>query len=53
MPMPQDVALRDTAQTVMARHQVGSVAYDFYAQLKTHAEESIRDSLARDEEIFA
>ncbi|MFH2068274.1 MAG: DUF4062 domain-containing protein [Candidatus Omnitrophota bacterium] len=51
-PMPQDVILRDSANGMCKKLLVGSPAFWFYDTLRKHAEESIRDDLLRDEEIF-
>ena len=51
-PMPQDVKLRDQAKDFLQKFPVGSPTQRFYLSLSEHAELSIRNSLARDEELF-
>ena len=51
-PMPQDVAIRDQASLVADGFDIGSPSHRFYAQLAKHAEESIKDDMLRDEELF-
>lgn len=51
-PMPQDVELRDQAKESTQKYPVGSPTHRFYFSLMEYAEASIRDSLARDEEIL-
>lgn len=51
-PMPQDVELRDRSRTIASTLPVGSPMRRFYDGLSKHAEASIKDDLARDEELF-
>ncbi len=51
-PMPQDVKLRDQAKELSQKFPMGSPTQQFYFSLWEHAKSSIRNSLARDEEIF-
>ena len=51
-PMPEDIELRDQAKKLSQRFQPGSPTQRFYLSLAEHAEEEIRDGLARDEEVF-
>jgi len=51
-PMPQDVALKEQAEGMRKKYLAGSPVWNFYDSLRQHAERSIRDSLARDEEII-
>ena len=51
-PMPQDVRLRDQAMELLNKYPAGSPTYKFYFYLVRHAENEIRDELARDEELF-
>jgi len=51
-PMPEDVKLRDQAKELSQRFPMGSPTQRFYHSLWEHAESSIRDSLARNEETF-
>ena len=51
-PMPQDVALKDQSEKMCQNLSGGSPAWRFYDSLRKHAEDSIRDSLARDEEFL-
>ena len=52
VPAPQDVALRDQASATLARFIAGTPAHRFYSSLAEYAEASIRDQLARDEEML-
>ena len=52
-PMPRKVSMQDRAEELAARADLPSTARDFYAALARHAEKSIRDDLARDEERAA
>jgi len=49
-PTPRDLALRDRASEMAGRFPMGSPVHRFYRALVEHAEASIRDGLARDEE---
>ncbi|NQE06102.1 hypothetical protein C5S32_09555 [ANME-1 cluster archaeon GoMg1] len=51
-PMPQDEKLRDQAKNFSQKFPVGSPTQRFYLSLSERAELSIRNSLARDEELF-
>ena len=51
-PMPQDEKLRDQAKDFSQKFPVGSPTQRFYLLLSERAELSIRNSLARDEELF-
>ena len=51
-PMPQDVRLRDQAIEILKEFPAGSPTYQFYSSLIQHAENAMRDKLARDEELF-
>lgn len=51
-PMVEDTKLRDQAKEVSSKFQPGSPTQRFYLSLAKHAEEEIRDDLARDEELF-
>jgi hypothetical protein len=50
-PMPREATLKDQAHQIANRLQIGSPEYTFYKELETYAAASIRDQLARDEEI--
>jgi len=52
MPMPQDVALKDQASATAPRFIVGSPTHRFYSSLVKYADASIKDQLARDEEML-
>lgn len=52
-PMPQDVELRDKSRTIATTLPVASPVRRFYDELAKHADASIKDDLARDEELFA
>jgi hypothetical protein len=49
--MPEQVQLRDQARQTADGLQVGSPEHEFYKAIEGHAMASIRDQLARDEEI--
>ncbi|MHB8730532.1 MAG: hypothetical protein ACYDAB_01925 [bacterium] len=51
-PMPQDVALRDQAAAAASDLPAGSPEHKFYDSLSKYAEKTIREDLARDEEMF-
>lgn len=51
-PMPQDVTLKKQAMELLKKYPAGSPTYKFYFSLIRHAENAIRDQLARDEELF-
>ena len=51
-PASQDVTLRDQAKELSQKFPTGSPTQRFYHSLWKHAESSIRDSLAGDEERF-
>jgi len=51
-PMPQDVRQRDQAEEMLKKYPAGSPTYKFYYSLLKHAENEIKDQLARDEELF-
>jgi hypothetical protein len=51
-PMPQDVKLRDQAKELSQKFPMGLPTQRFYLSLSERAELSIRNSLARDEELF-
>lgn len=51
-PTPRDIALRDRASEIARGLPGGSPVRKFYESLVEHAEVSIRDQLARDEELF-
>ena len=51
-PASQDVTLRDQAEDMSQKFPMGSPTQQFYSLLWKHAESSIRDNLARDEEMF-
>ena len=50
--MPQDVAIREQASAVASQFDVGSPGYRFYALLAESAEDSIKNQLLMDEELF-
>lgn len=51
-PMPQDEKIRNLSKDLSGKFPQGSVTQRFYIELARRAEASIRDCLARDEEIF-
>ncbi len=51
-PMPEDVKLRDQAKELSQKFPMGSPTQRFYHSLCEHAKSSIKNSLARDEEMF-
>jgi len=51
-PMPRDLALRDKASEIGRAFSAGSPVREFYDSLLGHAEFSMREQLARDEELF-
>ena len=51
-PAPQDIAVRDQARQAAAKLVAGSPAHRFYEDLANEAEASIRNGLARDEELL-
>jgi hypothetical protein len=52
-PFPEDVARRDQSHEAAARFPAGSPVHRFYDELRKEAESSIKDQLARDEELIA
>jgi hypothetical protein len=52
-PMPRHVSMRESAEELADLADLPTAARDFYASLARHAERSIRDDLARDEEMEA
>jgi hypothetical protein len=51
-PMPRDLALRDKASQIGRAFSAASPVREFYDSLLEHAEFSMREQLARDEELF-
>jgi hypothetical protein len=51
-PFPQDIALRDQSREAASRYLSGSPVYRFYETLQRSTEASIKDQLARDEELI-
>ena len=51
-PMPADVALEKRAEKMCAQFIVGSPSWIFFDSLRQHAQNSIRDTLGREEELF-
>lgn len=51
-PFPQDISLRDQSREASSRYLSGSPVHRFYETLLKNTELSIRDQLARDEELI-
>jgi hypothetical protein len=51
-PFPQDIALRDQSREAASRYLPGSPVHRFYETLRKGTEASIKDQLARDEEVI-
>lgn len=51
-PFPQDIALRDQSREAASRYLPGSPVHKFYETLRKSTEASIKDQLARDEELI-
>lgn len=51
-PFPQDIALRDQSREVASRYSSGSPTHRFYEALRETMETSIKDQIARDEELI-
>lgn len=52
-PAPQDISMRDQAREAASKFVSGSPAHRFYQSLVDEAETSIRNGLARDEELLS
>jgi hypothetical protein len=51
-PFPQDIALRDQSREVASRYPSGSPTHRFFETLRETMETSIKDQIARDEELI-
>lgn len=51
-PMPEDIKMRDESDKLMQKYQAGTPTYEFYKDVKEYAEEEIKESMMRDEEMF-
>ena len=52
LPMPQDIEVREHALIVLHKYSAGTISYEFYSSLMKYAENEIRNTLVRDEELL-